>query len=300
MAVVKELRHTRRTGSPAADVRGLVEAIARRSGDFTPAQERVAQLVLRDPSQVAFMNAKQLGEAADVSEASIVRFACSIGFAGYREMRASTQRVVSHQLTLTRRYLDRTRPGGDIVHAVVQANINNIQTLAASLSAADVERAAKKIAQARRCYVVGFRAAAGLALVASSAISQLCHNCVQLSFESGETIDLLVGAGPRDVLLAIGFRRYSHRTLQIARFLHQRGAFVIAVTDSVLSPLKDSARIMLAAEVESPIFPYSLVAPHCVIDSLVLALSHHMGTAAAGLLKDWEDTYRRFGLLEGM
>jgi len=246
------------------------------------------------------MNAKQLGEAAKVSEASIVRFACSIGFAGYREMRASTQRVVSNQITLTRRYLDQTRPSGDIVQMVVQASINNIETLAASLSAADVERAAKKIAHARRCYVVGFRAAAGLALVASSAIGQLCHNCVQLSFESGETIDLLVGAGSRDVLLAIGFRRYSRRTIQVARFLHQRGAFVIAVTDSVLSPLKDSAKIMLAADVEAPIFPYSLVAPHCIIDSLVLALSRHMGTGAAGLLKDWEDTYRRFELLEGM
>jgi len=31
-------------------------------------------------------------------------------------MRASIQRVVSNQITLTRRYLDRTWPGGDIVH----------------------------------------------------------------------------------------------------------------------------------------------------------------------------------------
>jgi DNA-binding MurR/RpiR family transcriptional regulator len=75
---------------------------------------------------------------------------------------------------------------------------------------------------------------------------------------------------------------------------------VIAVTDSVLSPFKDSAHLMLVAEVESPIFPYSLVAPHCIIDSLVLAMSQHMGAGAAGLLKRWEETYRRFELLENM
>jgi DNA-binding MurR/RpiR family transcriptional regulator len=182
-----------------ADARHLVDAIVRRSKQLTPAERRVAEFVLRNPSQVAFLNAKQLGQAAKVSEASVVRFACCIGFKGYRELRASTQRVASSQLMLTQRYLDQPRQGDDVVRAVVRTNIRNMQGLAESLSARHVTRAAKRIVKARTCYVAGFRAAAGLALVASSAISQLCHNCVQLSFESGETVDQLVGAGPRDV-----------------------------------------------------------------------------------------------------
>jgi DNA-binding MurR/RpiR family transcriptional regulator len=43
--------------------------------------------------------------------------------------------------------------------------------------------------------------------------------------------------GPADVLLAISVKPYTRQTVQAARYAKKRGARVIAVTDSEVSPL---------------------------------------------------------------
>ena len=277
----------------------LLEFIGQHNKEFTSSQQKIAEFILRDPSRLAFMNARQLADAVNVSESSVIRFAYTAGFEGYRALQSSAKRLVNTRLALHERYLNKPHYTGTILQTVVDSSIKNLQALS-SLADSDIECAAERIAQSRRCYIVGFRAAAGLALIAASAINMLHHNCFQLSFENGETIDEMIGADPQDVVLAITFRRYARRTLQIANYLHKRGTFVIGVTDSLFSPLKDSADILLVGDVESPTFAYSLIAPHCIIDALVLALSQKMEPTAAKLIKEWEDTFRPFDLLEGM
>ncbi len=279
----------------------FTDTIAKHSGTFTDAQQRIAQFVLRRPSQVAFMNARELAEAVGTSESSVIRFAYSAGFDGYRGLQAVAQQTVNSQITMQQRYLQSYQGArGDVVATTIRNDIDNLAALERSLRSTEVERAAAQIASSRRCYVVGFRGAAGLALIATSAINQLCHNAVQLSFDAGDTIDLLVGIGPEDALLAISFRRYAHRTLQIAQLAQQRGASVIAITDSVLSPLRAYSNVLLTADVESPNFCYSLVAPLSVINILILALAQHVGSEAAARIRDWEETYGHFNLLEGL
>lgn len=278
----------------------LFGSIADRSKDFTDAQQRIAEFVVRHPAEVAFMNARELAEAVGLSESSVVRFAYSAGFDGYRGLQAAAQQVVNSQLTMQHRYLQRAHCAGNVVEMSVRNDIRNLELLERSISSTEVDLAAERIAKARRCYIAGFRGAAGLALIVSSAVSQLCRNSVQLSFDAGETVDLLVGAGPEDALVAISFRRYARRTLRIAEYAHRRGVFVIAITDSIFSPMRGHANVLLAAEVESSSFTYSLVAPLCVVNCLVLALTKQLGEGAAASVRDWEETYSQFDLLEGL
>lgn len=278
----------------------LFEVIAERSKDLTEGQQRIGEYVLRHPSHVAFRNARELAEALGVSESSVVRFAYSAGFEGYRDLQTAARQVVNGQLSLQQRYLERTRLDGDLVQVAVGSDVRNLEALLASLPSGEIERAALRLAEARRVFVAGYRASAGLAAIAASAIGQLCHNCTQLWFDEGQTVDQLVGAGREDVLLAFSFRRYARRTLRVARVAHERDVFVVAVTDSVFSPLRDYADVALVAEVESPNFTYSLVAPLAIVNCLVFALTRHLGDHAAALIRDWEETYRQFDLLEGL
>lgn len=275
----------------------VVQAIANKQGELTSGQTRIADFILRNRSKAAFLTARELADASQVSESSVIRFAYFLGFGGYPELQASLQEEINAQLTL-RRYLDYAQDESNVVQTVIETNIANLETVRRSLSDSEIHLAAQHIAAARRCYVIGFRAGAGLAVIASSAISQLCHNCIQLTFEYGETLDKLVGAGPSDVLLALAFRRYSRRTLDIARYSKEQGVFVIGMTDSVLSPLCKYSDIVLVGEVESPAFSYSLVAPLSIIDCLVVALGDSLGTTSAENLKRWEETFGYFGQLE--
>ena len=75
-----------------------------------------------------------------------------------------------------------------------------------------------------------------------------------------------------DVLIGISFPRYSTRTVEAIRFAHSAGARVIAITDSLRSPLNSEADLCLTAATEMPSFVDSLAAPLSLINALIVAL----------------------------
>ena len=75
-----------------------------------------------------------------------------------------------------------------------------------------------------------------------------------------------------DVFIGITFSRYSKRTLSAMKYARDRGARVIALTDSQLSPLARVADHVLLARSDMASFVDSLVAPFSVINALIVAV----------------------------
>lgn len=73
----------------------------------------------------------------------------------------------------------------------------------------------------------------------------------------------------QDVLLAISLPRYSLDTLQLARFAKERGATVLAITDSPASPLSNIAKYVLFAPADHPVLTSSNIAVLALIEGLV-------------------------------
>jgi len=73
---------------PALDRCGLVARLERSLDRLSPTQRQAAQYVLRHYREVAFMSVAELA-AAGVSPAAVVRFATSVEFTGYPELRQS-------------------------------------------------------------------------------------------------------------------------------------------------------------------------------------------------------------------
>ncbi len=74
------------------------------------------------------------------------------------------------------------------------------------------------------------------------------------------------------MLFGISFPRYSKRTLSAMKYARDRGARVIALTDSQLSPLARVAGDVLLARSDMASFVDSLVAPLSVINALIVAV----------------------------
>ena len=83
---------------------------------------------------------------------------------------------------------------------------------------------------------------------------------------------VVLRVGPGDVLFGISFPRYSKRTLSAMKYARDRGARVIALTDSQLSPLARVADHVLLARSDMASFVDSLVAPLSVINALIVAV----------------------------
>ena len=68
------------------------------------------------------------------------------------------------------------------------------------------------------------------------------------------------------------FRRYSKRTVQAMQYARDMGADVVAITDSVGSPLVEIANHSLYARSDMASFVDSLVAPLSLINALIVSV----------------------------
>ena len=93
-----------------------------------------------------------------------------------------------------------------------------------------------------------------------------------ISNSVSEIFEQVLRVGPGDVLFGISFPRYSKRTLSAMKYARDRGARVIALTDSQLSPLARVADHVLLARSDMASFVDSLVAPLSVINALIVAV----------------------------
>ena len=50
---------------------------------FSKGQKRIARYILENYDKAAFMTASKLGQTAQVSESTVVRFAAELGYNGY-------------------------------------------------------------------------------------------------------------------------------------------------------------------------------------------------------------------------
>src|SRR5699024_10241153 len=77
---------------------------------LTAAEARVARVVNEDPAAVAELTITALAEAAETSEATVIRFCRSLGLNGHRQLRLRAAQTIARQ---DERF-DQRIPGGDI------------------------------------------------------------------------------------------------------------------------------------------------------------------------------------------
>ena len=87
-----------------------------------------------------------------------------------------------------------------------------------------------------------------------------------------EIFEQILRVGDGDVVLGVSFPRYSKRTLKALEYSKKSGATVIALTDSRLSPLSQTADYTLLAKSDMASFVDSLVAPLSVVNALIVAI----------------------------
>ncbi len=268
---------------------------------FSKGQRAIAQYILRHYDKAAFMTASRLGEAAGVSESTVVRFASELGYEGYPALQKSLQEVIRNRLTAVQRMevtVDRLG-GQDVLHTVLLSDIEKIRLTLLETDAGAFERAADALAAAQNVYILGARSSASLAGFLGFYLNLLFDRVKVLSASSvGELIEQMPRIGPDDVLVGISFPRYSHSTVQVMRHAREMGARVIALTDSRHSPLVPLSDHALLAKSDMASFADSLVAPLSLINALIVALGMRKKEEVSFLLSKLETVWDAYDVYE--
>ena len=254
----------------------LMDTIQELYASFSKGQKAIADYILQHYDKAAFMTAAKLGQTVGVSESTVVRFVVELGFDGYPELKKELQRLIRNKLTSLQRMQvteDKVRDSG-VLRSVLTSDMLNISETLQQLDPAAFDQAVDKLLQARNIYIIGVRSAGTLASFLSYNLTLAFDNIRQVDANgASEMFEQIMRIDEKDVVIGISFPRYSKRTVRALNFASDRGATVIALTDSITSPLAQYASILLIAQSDMASYVDSLVAPMSLINALIVGVT---------------------------
>ena len=133
--------------------------------DFSKGQKRIANYILSNYDKAAFMTACRLGQIAQVSESTVVRFASQLGYDGYPAMQKALQELIRGKLTSIQRIEASGKQinGGDIAGSVMQRDMETIRSTIECIDRTEFDLAVEKLVDAKHIYLLGVRSSAFLA-----------------------------------------------------------------------------------------------------------------------------------------
>lgn len=241
---------------------------------FSKGQKRIALYIEEHYDKAAFMTASKLGETVGVSESTVVRFAAELGYDGYPKLQKAMQEMIRNKLTSVQRIeVTSNRIGNEnVLDSVLSQDIEKIRRTIDETSHEDFNKAVDAICNANRIYIFGVRSTAAIANFLGYYFELIFDNVRVITNSSHTaTYEHIFKITDRDVLIGISFPRYSTMAVEAMNFARSRGAHAIAITDSMGSPLVESADSILIARSDMASIVDSLVAPLSLINALIVA-----------------------------
>jgi DNA-binding MurR/RpiR family transcriptional regulator len=202
-------------------------------------KKRVADFILQDYKKISLMTAKELALQCGVSEPTIIRFAVNIGFSGYLELTRHVKDMIQMRLSSVDRLLNAASESNkkSTLEKCCENAFLNFDTLMSSISPQELQTIAQTIYNAKKIYVVGYRASAIPASYFGYFLKKIHDNITVDTTLSWEINDSIARNTDKSIIFAIAFRRYSRRIIKFLEYARKCDAKIIGLTDNLISPI---------------------------------------------------------------
>jgi DNA-binding MurR/RpiR family transcriptional regulator len=262
-------------GSASPKPLKLSEILEDRFGTFSRSQKAIARYIVDHLEETGYLSAEELARKGNTSSSTVVRFAQSLGFAGYPELQKAARD--EHRLRVPARPVVHDDQllfivEEDFLTRALRTDVLSLEETLAKNELAGFNRAVEVLASAHRLLVVGLDEAAVLAAHAAYLFELLGLPSLAVTLPAEAAIARLHQADREDAVLAIGFRRGHPFTVGLVREAAAQGVPTVALTDNSLSELAGKAGVTLFADIDSTFFAHSLVGPLAMVGALAAAL----------------------------
>ena len=277
--------------------KNILHTIEKNMISFSKGQKLIARYILDNYDKAAFMTASKLGKTVQVSESTVVRFATQLGYDGYPSMQRALQELIRGKLTSIQRIQASDGVlGGDLLTNVLQRDMEKIRMAIDQTEPAEFQAVVDTITAARRIYIVGFRSSSFLAGYLNFYFRLIFDNVTQVQSGAAGTFDQIFRVGKGDVVVGICFPRYSELALKTIHFAKDRGATIVGVTDSEMSPVCRMSDCSLLIHNEMISFVDSLAAPMSMLNALILAVARKKDADVSASFSELEHVWDQFGI----
>jgi DNA-binding MurR/RpiR family transcriptional regulator len=245
----------------------------------TSSNRAIADYLLRNPARIPAWGIEELAAHTQVSAATLSRFARTVGFESYSELRAAAAEALQTMLQPVEKLansIDEADAGSALTpwQRSLEASLSNVRKAGGGLDAATTQKLVDLLAQAREVYTMGFGLSAHLAAILALHLQPFCKRCTNVVEYGGTEVaaGTLMEIERSDVLVVISLPRYSSDVLRLCNYARSRHATIVAITDSPASPLAQIATHTLLAPATHPVLSSSLGASLALVEALAAAL----------------------------
>ncbi len=240
-------------------------------------QKKIANVILNNTAEIAFMTASKLGAMCEVSESTVVRFAMEIGYNGYPEMQTAIEDYIKtmmkgkDRIAVTNRLVENNN--NHILKMVMESDINRLHKNIERVSTEEFDEIVENINKARKIYIVGSGNILGMSNYFYYYLNIMKDNVVFLDEQHSYSYTDMMGMNEEDLLIVLSFPRYFYRTEEIARLAKGKKCKICLLTDSLTSPVCEYAdnKIITSSNFFSIID--SIVSPISIINAILVSVS---------------------------
>ncbi|MBX3484109.1 MurR/RpiR family transcriptional regulator [Phenylobacterium sp.] len=269
---------------PPTTAEELRAAILARYDGLSKRLQQIARYVLDEPNELALETLAVIAERSGVQPSAIVRFAKSFGFDGASQMqRLFRDGLLSGHAALG--YSERVRNfsravdnsaasgGAELLSEFVEGNTIALQNLPQTVSDADLTAAVRLVEACDTVFVVGVRRAFPIAAYLAYSLQQAGKRTTFVDGVAGLARQQVGMIRPEDLLIAVSYQPYAEETVHAVEAAATRGAPVLSISDSLVSPIAKPATVTLQVR-ESEIRAFrSLSASMCLAQALVIGFA---------------------------
>jgi DNA-binding MurR/RpiR family transcriptional regulator len=266
---------------------GVAPFIARITSEYDSLSKQlklIAKYVEQHRDHIGLEGIQQVAAQCQVQPSAVVRFAKHFGFSGFSEMQALFREGLTRQIAPSRNYRARIRDiieagsgslsSVEIAREFLAGSQAGMHELDVSLDEEAFRQAVDMLRETDCIWIAASRRSFPVAVYLDYALQHTDKRVCLMSGLGSMHLGQMRSVRQGDVMLAISFAPYAEETQAAAELAHERGARLIAITDSRMSPLAKDAEIALLVQ-DNSIFGFrSLTSTMGLAQSLFIALAY--------------------------
>ncbi len=279
----------------------LDERLAARRAALSPGEQRVAEFFAAHREEAAFLSATKIAAWLGTSDATVVRAAQALGYAGLgelkREISAALRARMSPALSLERRLAaSGTDPDATLTHAL-GLQIELLQEARQTVRPAAFAAALDLLHASDRVLIFGSGPSAALAGYLALRLTRIGRQAGAITATGVALADELLVVRPGDVLLLMAYGRVYREAVVTLDRAREQGVPVVLLTDTLAAALADWVAVSLSARRGRAGALGSIATTLVLMDALLLGLAARDQERALHALRALNDLRAR--LVEG-
>jgi DNA-binding MurR/RpiR family transcriptional regulator len=253
----------------------LTQRIAEIGPSLSPISRRIADHLAQAGPEVVLLSAADLAAELGTSDASIIRTAKALGYAGLDDLRraitaSATEPSLEERL---RRSLADGEGGGSILHSLISQHVAGLDGLARRVDPDLFERAVAMLAESERILWSGTGPSAAVAEYGVTLATRLGFPSSIVRGSGTQLADELLALRRGDALVLLAYGRMTGRARAVLDRCEEVELPVVLITDAAPRQLSERVDVVLACGRGTPGLFSSHATTVILIEAIVLALA---------------------------